>query len=194
MKPTKRELQKQETKKHIMAVAYSVYSEKGFSAVTSDIAKAANVSHGTIFAHFPTLKELLAALLAAFSDRLSRSLHELSARSETVEDVLKAHLDVLLAHEGFYTRLITERRLLPAELQNVFIAVQSALSFHMNTVLAKEVGAGRVKDLPPHILFNTWMGLVHYYLQNSDFFAPGASVIARYRQELTDNFMEMIKE
>ncbi|GHU94205.1 hypothetical protein FACS189479_06650 [Spirochaetia bacterium] len=51
---------------------------------------------------------------------------------------------------------------------------------------------GRIKKLPLHLMFNTWMGLVYYYLQNSEWFAPGQSVIKRRKNELVSFYMSLI--
>jgi hypothetical protein len=32
-------------------------------------------------------------------------------------------------------------------------------------------------------MFNAWIGLAYYYLQNGEWFAPGQSVIKRYKNE-----------
>jgi len=44
-----------------------------------------------------------------------------------------------------------------------------------------------------YIIFNTWLGLIHYYLQNSELFAPGASVLKQQGNELVKHFLELIK-
>ena len=49
-----------------------------------------------------------------------------------------------------------------------------------------------MRKLPIHLLFNTWLGLVHYYLMNADLFAPGESVLSRYQDELVSHFLALI--
>jgi len=193
MSLNKRQIQKEQTKKQIIKAAYNVYAEKGFSATTSDIAKSINVSHGTIFVHFPTRDDLLICLLEDFDSVLISRLHELTEKSDRISDVLDAHLSAIEEHEAFYTRLIHESRLLPAEVRNNFIAIQSTIAFHMNKVMKKELPAIK-NDIPDYFIFNSWVGLIHYYLQNNDMFAPGSSVIKRYKSELTENFLKLIKQ
>jgi hypothetical protein len=54
---------------------------------------------------------------------------------------------------------------------------------------------GRVKNLPASILFNTWLGLIHYYLENREFFAkPGESVLKRHRAELLTAYLHLIRK
>jgi hypothetical protein len=80
--------------------------------------------------------------------------------------------------------------MLPIEARDAFITVQSAISLHFSMVLEKE----DVSSLPASILFNMWMGLVHYYLMNDDLFAPQGQVIARYKTILTDTFLSLLEK
>lgn len=194
MSLSKRQQQKEATKKRIVSAAYNIFTENGFSAATSDIAKAINVSHGTIFVHFPTRDDLLIYILDDFGSKVGTRLHELTEKSESISAVLRAHLNAIREYEGFYARLISENRLLPTEVRNTFIAIQSVIAFHLNKVAEIEIANNYVKKLPTHIIFNTWIGLIHYYLQNNDIFAPNSSVVDRYGNELIDNFLELIKK
>ncbi|MCL1941715.1 MAG: TetR/AcrR family transcriptional regulator, partial [Synergistaceae bacterium] len=113
MQDSKRQLQKEQTRRKIIDAAFKIYSENGFSAATSAIAKEAGLAHGSVFLHFPSLNDLLACLLKEFGDSLTLRLHDLSRNSGTIEDLLGAYIDALSEHEKFYFRLITETSLLP---------------------------------------------------------------------------------
>ncbi len=61
---TRREEQKEATRKNILDAAEALFAKKGFSDTTTrDIAKEANVAIGTVFVHFPDKSSLLAATL-----------------------------------------------------------------------------------------------------------------------------------
>ncbi len=63
-KSTRREEQKEATRKNILDAAEALFAKKGFSDTTTrDIAKEANVAIGTVFVHFPDKSSLLAATL-----------------------------------------------------------------------------------------------------------------------------------
>jgi AcrR family transcriptional regulator len=47
----------------ILVAAERVFAERGASAATEDVAAAAGVAIGTVFRHFPTKRDLLAAIL-----------------------------------------------------------------------------------------------------------------------------------
>jgi len=195
MKATARQAQKAKTREKIIATAYRVFSEKGFSVATSVIAKEAGVSHGSIFAHFPTLNDLLINLLADFGEKMGTSLHLLAQKSDSLENLLNEHLDVLAENEAFYSRLISEKDRLPEEAKNTFVLIQSTVAFHFSSAIEREIEKGTVKKLPVHMLFNTWLGLVHYYLLNREFFSDSKeSVIKRYRTELLSTYLNLIKK
>jgi len=57
---------------------------------------------------------------------------------------------------------------------------------------AGEQEAGRIRRLPVHLLFNTWVGLVHHYLINRDLFAPKGSVLRKHGPVLLTYFLDLI--
>lgn len=195
MRISTRQMQKTNTRKKIIEAAYRIFSEKGFSAATSIIAKEAGVSHGSIFVHFPTLNDLLVCLLSEFGDKMGASLHILAKKCDSTDDLLKEHLNVLEEYEAFYFRLISEINLLPSEAKCIFAIIQSTVAFHFSSVIEREMEKGTVKKLPMHMLFNTWLGLVHYYLMNKGFFSDtNESVLKRYRAELLSAYLNLIKK
>jgi len=190
----KRQLRKEQTRNRIIVAAIKIYSEQGFSAPTTAIAREAQISHGSIFVHFPTVESLLVCILDRFLQEISRELHSLSESGGDIEKLLAMHIDVLIKHEGFYKRLTKEAVYLPEEAKNTFIAIQSTISIHFLQVLEREISAGKIKDIPFHMLFNTWLGLVHYYLLNGELFAPQESVLERYKYTLIQCFVVLIKQ
>lgn len=190
----KRQLQKEKTREKIILAAAKVFSEQGFSAPTTAIATEAQISHGSIFVHFHTLESLLTCLLNSFSQDISLELHTLAESGSDIEKLLAMHINVLIKHENFYKRLIKEAVYLPEEAKNNFIAIQSTVSIHFLQALEQEMHAGKIKDIPFHLIFNTWLGLVHYYLLNGELFAPQESVLKRYKDILIKCFMTLIKQ
>lgn len=190
----KRELQKSKTRRLIMDTAYKIYSTEGFQATTNTIAKAANISHGTIFVHFPNVDSLLTSLLEEFGDTVNSQLHELSEKGEQLSDVLETHIDILSEYEDFYKNLIVSINLLPEEAKYTYISIQSTVSFHLSKVFERCVENKEAKDIPIHIVFNTWVGLLHYYLINRFLFTDAGSVLLRYKADLINYFMDLLKK
>jgi AcrR family transcriptional regulator len=192
MKQNKRQIQKESTRKRILESAYQVYSSKGFAATTNMIAKEAKISHGNIFLHFPTVEDLQICLLEQFGMDINEQLHGLSENNDSLEDILSAHIDILMEHQNFYGRLISESSVLPAQTKYVYISIQSSVSFHLGQVIGKYQEEGKIKMLPMHFIFNAWLGLLHYYLSNQELFAPGGSVLDRYKKDLVNNFLNLL--
>jgi len=195
MKKTNRQLQKEQTKELLLKTAYEVFSERGImNTRMSDIARAAGVSHGTVFVHFQSQEALIEEVVETYCRKIAVSTHNLAESSGSLRELLKAHLQGIMEFEKFYTRLIVENQLLPSGTRDSWVSVQSAVSYHFSKVYEREFGQSRNPGIPPYMLFNMWMGLVHYYLENGDLFAPEGNVIRRYEDLLTDSYLNLLNE
>lgn len=191
---TLREKQKIQTRNNIIDTALKQFARFGLSkTTTSDIAKEAKVSHGTVFAHFPTREVLLNEVIEVFGHRITKRLHELVSDNCSMKEVLQAHLKGIKEYEAFYRSLVSESSLLNEEARNSWVMIQSAISSHIIEVAEKEIQAGKLSHTPVNMLFNTWAALIHYYLVNGDLFAPGESVLERYGEQLIEHYMNLIK-
>ncbi len=188
-----RSVKKVRTRESLITAAIRVFSRDGFLAArTSEIAEEAGLAHGTVFLHFPTQETLTATVIEECGLRIAARIHELAERGAGVREVLDAHLRGIGEFEAFYARLAIEGPLLPARARNSILGIHSALSFHMGEASERDQKAGIIRPIPMYFLFNTWIGLVHYYLANRELFSPGGSVIGRRGAELIENFMNMI--
>lgn len=193
MLQSQRQEQKTKTRKYIIDVALNQFAKDGLTVTrTSDIASAASVSHGTVFAHFPTREILLNTVIEEFGMRLTNRLHELVSENCEMKEVLEAHLRGLSEYEKFYTRLVLEGPLLNEGPRNSLIMIQSAISFHIIQVAERAMKDHKIRCLPVDLLFNTWVGLIHHYLINGDLFAPGSSVLERYSKQLVEHYVNLI--
>jgi len=190
----KRQIQKESTRENIVRTAMRIYSQQGFFVSTNEIAKEAGIAHGSIFVHFPTRNELQLYTLNRIAKELGEKLHNLSLAGEELSKLLKAHIDILKEYESFYTHLISELPSLPSEAQQTLISIHSITSHHFAEVIEKAAQKGEIKDIPPHMLFNTWIALLHYYLQNKNLFAPNGSVLARYQDSLVSTYLALIRK
>jgi AcrR family transcriptional regulator len=193
MKKTARALQKEQTKSLLLKTAYDVFSEKGImNTRVSDIAQAAGVSHGTVFVHFRSQEAMIEEVVAFYGQKIVLRTHEFTQSSGNLSELLRAHMDGIMEFEPFYTRLVIENRLLPPGARDSFIAVQSAISFHFSQAVQQELKSAKSDEVPSYLLFNMWVGLVHYYLANGDLFAPEGHVIRRYGETLIKSFMKLV--
>jgi len=193
MEKSKRQVQKEKTGDKIIKTAFKVYSESGFTTATSTIAKEAGVAHGSIFLHFSTLDDLIDRLLSEFGSTVNAKIENLSDSRGSIEELLDAHIEILAEYEMFYYRLITETVLLPQSAKAVINAIQTNLAVHFGKVFEQGIKDKDIRMLPVPLLFNTWIGLVHYYLQNKEVFAPAGSVLKRYKKQLIFTYCELIR-
>jgi AcrR family transcriptional regulator len=194
MKKTTRQLQKEQTRENLLITAFEVFSRSGImNTRITDIAKAAEVSYGTVFVHFETQEALITEVIETFGGKLSQRTHELADNCKYMNEILSAHLKGIMEFEPFYTQLVIENRLLPPVARDVWVSIQSAISFHFGQVAEREIESGRIINMPTYMLFNMWIGLVHHYLSNRDLFAPEGNVIARYGDTLIESFVKLIQ-
>jgi AcrR family transcriptional regulator len=190
----KRQLQKETTRELILKTALRVYAEQGFSVPVGVIAQEAGLAHGSVFLHFPAKEDLLHCILERFFKELGEKMHKLAEVDDDLETLLRGFLTIIADYEAFYKHLIMEIHTLSPDTKNMLVSLRSANARHFGIAAEQGIRQGKIKKLPLHLMFNTWMGLVYYYLQNSEWFAPGQSVIKRCKDELVDFYMTLISK
>ena len=190
MAENKRLNQKTATREQIIRIATQIYAQRGFNTPTSVIAREAGVSHGTLFAHFPTREVLIVTLLIRFLEEINGRLHVLTNAGGGITTMLNAHIEFLAEHEDLYRRLISETSILPEEVNNTMATVQTTISEHFLAALRRRRIV--LKPVSHNLIFNAWLGLIHYYLQNKNLFAPEGPVLKRYQQELVRSFRTLL--
>jgi AcrR family transcriptional regulator len=194
MSGTKRKEQKEKTKEHLLEVAIQEFSNRGILAVTTlDIAKSAEVSHGTVFLHFPTRDALIIEVIDQFAAVISEKFNRVVEQRHGVRDILAAHLEVIREYEGLYAHLVIESPLLPSRIRSTLFFIQSGICHFLEIAATREMNQHLIRLMPIHLLFNTWLGLLHYYLANRDLFAPEKSVVAVCGQEILDHFIYTLR-
>lgn len=90
-KPTRRALAKQRTREKVLASARQLFTERGYEGATiRDIAKAAGMSTGAVFASFADKAELFDEILAADYAELHDAMRDASQPAKTTKDALSA--------------------------------------------------------------------------------------------------------
>ena len=189
-----RKEQKKRTRELLIKSALQEFSKNGITATTTvDIAKAAGVAHGTVFVHFPTRDDLLIQVISDFGILIGKEFKNLSAQGGGVRDILAAHLKIIQRYESLYAQLVIEGPLLPRDARNNIFLIQSGIAYYLEEALARDVKKKLIRSVPIHLLLNTWIGTINYYLVNRDKFAPGNSVISLRGRELLEHFMSNLE-
>jgi len=87
----------QRNRARILAAAEAVFTERGPSASTEEVARRAGVAIGTVFRHFPTKNDLLAAILKELMQRLTDDANSAVADG-----------DPATAFFAFFTRVVEQ--------------------------------------------------------------------------------------
>ena len=98
--PTRRAIAKQQTRAKVLAAARRLFSEQGYEGATiRDIAAAAGMSTGAVFANFTDKSDLFREIMVHDMELLGSQMREAAARGRTVEDAL---LKIFAAGYAFY--------------------------------------------------------------------------------------------
>lgn len=194
MEKITRKEQKEKTRAGLVEQAEGLFALNGISSTTTaDIAKSLKVSHGTLFVHFPTRDDLVKAVVDEFGERLSAALGKRFTNDLKLRDMLKAHLAVLSDFEDFYMRLISESQNLPPHIRSIVYSMNASLSYRFYRAAKVEMDKGLIKKMTQVHFFNTWMGLVHYYILNRDLFSEKIPILNEVGDELLRHFFHLIK-
>jgi AcrR family transcriptional regulator len=98
--PTRRALAKQQTRAKVLAAARRLFSEQGYEGATiRDIAAAAGMSTGAVFANFTDKSDLFREIMLTDMAALAEAMSEAAAQGNGVEDAL---LKIFVAGYRFY--------------------------------------------------------------------------------------------
>jgi AcrR family transcriptional regulator len=98
--PTRRALAKQQTRQKVLTAARRLFSEEGYEGATiRDIAAAAGMSTGAVFANFSDKSDLFREIMADDMEALGTAMRDAAARGRNVEDAV---LKVFMAGYTFY--------------------------------------------------------------------------------------------
>jgi AcrR family transcriptional regulator len=87
--PTRRALAKQQTRNKVIAAARKLFSENGYEGATiRDIAAAAGMSTGAVFANFSDKSDLFREIMFSDFSTLAADMRAAAARARSIEDAL----------------------------------------------------------------------------------------------------------
>jgi hypothetical protein len=90
-------------------------------------------------------------------------------------------------------RLISESQSLPAHIRSIVYSMNASLSYRFYRAAKLEMDKGLIKKMTQVHFFNTWMGLVHYYIMNRDLFSEKTPILNEVGDELLRHFFHLIK-
>jgi AcrR family transcriptional regulator len=195
MEKMTRKEQKERTRAGLVQEALSLFAKNGIGATTTaHVAQALDVSHGTVFIHFPTREELITAVVDRFGEALSAELGQCLSDEMSLRELLKAHLHVLSKYEDFYLRLISESQTLPPGVRSLVYAMNASISYRLHRAAQKLMKEGEIKKMDQASLFTTWMSLLHYHIMNRDLLSDKTPILEHEGGEILKLFLTLIKK
>jgi len=158
-----RERKKEQTRQAISEAARRLFAERGFDAVTiADVARAADVSEGTVFNYFPAKEDLFYGEMETFEAALVEAVR----RRAPGESVLAAFRRFVLegsrrlADEEVADVIATAGRIVKASpaLQARERQIVADYTHSLAALLAQEAGA-RAGAVEPWVVANALMGV-----------------------------------
>ena len=127
-----RERKKQRTREAIATVALELFAARGYQQTTvAEIAEAAEVSKGTLFAYFPSKEEIVFADTAPLREHLCRELRQRSnglSALETLRAYMSDHVVAPGERELLRERLIAENEQLRVHYRARMAEVEDAMA------------------------------------------------------------------
>jgi AcrR family transcriptional regulator len=171
----------EERRLQILAVAVSLFSERGFHGITTrEIAQAAGVSEAMVFRHFANKEELYAAILdhkACSGDAFDPALMVADAIAQKDDRAVFEGLALaaLQHHErdpGFQ-RLLLHSALEKHELAQMFFDefVRGVYEFLGSYILERQ-REGALIDMEPAIVVRAFIGMVMHHSLNNNLWDP----------------------
>ena len=161
-----RALAKQQTREKVVAAARAMFMERGFDGATiRDIAKAAGMSTGAVFASFTDKNELFFEIMGEDTAQLKAAMEEASDDAETLHDALMAAITANFRFNA--DRLPLVQGMMAAswvdnpDFQAQRAAMAAPVFALMHEIIAQGVRRGEIaKDVAPQLVFDTIWPLV----------------------------------
>jgi AcrR family transcriptional regulator len=191
----------EERRSQILAVAVSLFSERGFRGTTTkEIAQAAGVSEAMVFRHFATKKELYAAILdhkSCADDRFQpeQMAAEAIKRKDDRAVFESLALGALTYHERDpeFQRLLLYSALEKHELAEMFFNefVRRVYQF-LGSYIRERQRDGALIDIDPAIVIRCFIGMVMHQSLNNNLWDPARRLLNISNESAAKEFTNIL--
>ena len=192
----------EERRLQILAVAVSLFSNRGFRGTTTkEIAHAAGVSEAMVFRHFATKEELYAAILDHKACRGGESFEPEKMAAEGINrkddrSVFEAlALGALKHHENDpeFQRLLLHSALEKHELAEMFFDqfVRRVYEF-LGGYIRQRQREGAFIDIDPAIVVRSFIGMVMHHSLNNNLWDPGRRLLNISNEDAARHFTNIL--
>ena len=191
----------EERRLQILAVAVSLFSQKGFRGTTTkEIAQAAGVSEAMVFRHFATKQELYSAILdhkACASGRFdpAETAADAIARKDDRSVFETLALGALDHHENDpqFQRLLLHSALEKHELAQMFFdtIVRHVYEFLGNYIRERQRD-GAFIEIDPAIVVRCFIGMVMHHSLNNNLWDPDRRLLDISNESAAKHFTDIL--
>jgi len=197
----RREREKQRRRDDILSTSRTVFFDKGFRDTTiDDIARAAELSRGTIYLYFESKEEIYATVLEEGLDILYRLITEAyRPEDDPLTNLLAGH-DAFMRfhdeHKHHYNVLMLDKMqiedVLPAVLKDRISARLAQMAGWIAKILQEGVDRSFFRPMPVEEVAYLQMGMIMGFAQMQDkCFSAGILGDAKHRRETMHNLIAM---
>jgi AcrR family transcriptional regulator len=191
----------EERRLQILAVAVSLFSQKGFRGTTTkEIATAASVSEAMVFRHFATKQELYSAILdhKAYASGRFDPAETASAPMERKDDRAVFESLALGAldhheHDPQFQRLLLYSALEKHELAQMFFdqIVRQVYDFLGNYIRERQRD-GAFIEIDPAIVVRCFIGMVMHHSLNNNLWDPDRRLLNISNEDAARHFTDLL--
>ncbi len=169
---SRRERVKLANRRAILSAAEEIFAQKGFYAATTDeIAERAEFSKGALYSYFKSKEEMFFSLVREKVDSLEKKVKEsiksASTPIESIENLIKTHLEFFEENKGFFQIMASERSRFELGIKD---KLRKELMKRFQTYLKKverpmkaAVDNKDLKNIDPNHLAIALIGMVHSF-------------------------------
>lgn len=151
----------QRNRERILEVAREAFTRSGANASLDEIAKEAGVGPGTLYRHFPTRGELLAAVYRAEMEKLASAEREFAEQLPPIE-ALRAWLLLFVDHIAAKQLIAPALSALGGDPKKVFEASYARIWEAIRALVKRAIKSGDIrKDLDPIDLLRALIGVAN---------------------------------
>ncbi|MGK0385434.1 MAG: AcrR family transcriptional regulator [Patiriisocius sp.] len=164
MKPTRKE--------EIVAVAATLFKEKGYSAVSMrDIAQEMDIKAASLYNHIKGKQEILSTLVMYVAKEFTNSMHGITSETGTpltrIKKIIEVHIDITVNHAEGIAALNNDWMHLDGQDLLDFVAMRDQYESNFRSIIKEGIQEGEIQPKHPEvILFSILSTLRTLYLWN----------------------------
>lgn len=165
-------IMKSTRKEEIVAVAATLFKEKGFSAVSMrDIAQKMDIKAASLYNHIKGKQEILASLVLTVANEFTSSMLTITSEKltplDTIRKIIEIHIDITVNHSEAIAALNNDWMHLDGKGLLDFIAMRDQYEANFRSVIKQGIESGELQPKHPEvILFSILSTLRTLYLWN----------------------------